>query len=164
MMLSLPLLSTVQLNIGEEAQTAELSGASTTFGGFVSSILQASMIVAAVIVLLYFVWAGIDWITAGGDSGKIEKARTKITQSIIGIIVLASVVALFALLQNFLGIKVFNFDGTVLDRARDRAAIESRNDRIRDQVNDAIRDSQTDSGPGQTNTTNNALEDLINRR
>jgi hypothetical protein len=149
MLLSLPLLQgTVQLNIGEEAQTAELSGATSTFGDFVSSILQGAMVVAALLLLLFLIWAAIDWITAGGDSGKIEKARQKITQSIIGIIVLASVVALFTLVQNFLGIKIFNFDtgsagptgprSSVLDRSRSELEEAAERRRINDILEDRL--------------------------
>lgn len=35
-----------------------------------------------------FLWGAIEWITAGGDSGKVGKARDKITQAIIGLVIL----------------------------------------------------------------------------
>lgn len=45
--------------------------------------------VGALLLLLYMIWGGIDWITAGGDSGKVGNARNKITQAVIGMIILA---------------------------------------------------------------------------
>jgi hypothetical protein len=108
--MTFPLLQgTVQLNIGQTAENVQLSGSENTFADFVGSTLQATMVIAALLLLFYLIWAGIEWISAGGDSGKIEKARTKITQSIVGIIVLASTIALFSLVQRFLGIEVLNF-------------------------------------------------------
>jgi hypothetical protein len=81
----------------------------TGFGLLVSGLISAVMVIGALLVLLYLIWGAIDWITAGGDSGKIQKAREKITQSVIGIIVLASTIALFTFIQRFLGISVLNF-------------------------------------------------------
>jgi len=74
------------------------------FYPFLSSTAGAIMVLASLLVLLYLIWGGIEWITSGGDSAKVQKARDKITQAVIGIIVLASVFALFGVLQNFLGL------------------------------------------------------------
>lgn len=79
------------------------------FGAFLGTLLSAVMAIAALMVLLYLMWGAIEWITSGGDKGKLESARNKITQSIIGLIVLAATLAIFMLVQNFLGISVINF-------------------------------------------------------
>ena len=42
----------------------------------------------AIFVLIYFIWGAIEWISSGGDKGKVENARNRITQSVIGLIVL----------------------------------------------------------------------------
>ena len=78
------------------------------FGAYVSGIFSVIMIVAALLVLLYLIWGAIEWITAGGDSGKLGKARDKIIQSIIGIIVLAATFAIFMVVQSLLGIEVIS--------------------------------------------------------
>ena len=46
------------------------------------------MVVGGLIVLFFFIQAAIEWITAGGDSGKITKARDRMIQSTIGLFVL----------------------------------------------------------------------------
>ncbi len=91
---------------------ADIPGSQGSFGGLISKILEIAVIIGALLVFLYLVWGGIEWITAGGDSGKIEKAKNRITGSIIGLIILASVVAIFVMLQNFLHINVLNFSET----------------------------------------------------
>lgn len=100
----------LNLNLRDQATSQNLTGNSSSFGQFVGGLLQAVMVISLLMVLLYLVWGAIDWITAGGDSGKIEKARQKINQSIIGILVLASTVALFTLIQAFVGVEVLTFD------------------------------------------------------
>lgn len=151
MMLSL-LQTSLELNIGETAEAAELTGASTGFGDWVGVVLAAILTIAALLLLLNLVWAGIDWISAGGDSGKIEKARSKITQSIVGIIVLASSVAIFNLVQNFLGIELLQFQ-TGPQENLDRAT-----NSIRDLRNAATNnDSSGSNNNGTRNSVNPAL-------
>lgn len=64
--------------------------AGITFVRYFVSMWRAIITAGAVIVLVYFLWAGIEWITAGGDAGKVGKARDKMTQSIIGLVILVS--------------------------------------------------------------------------
>lgn len=105
------------LNFYDEATNQDLPGvpdgaASSSdrgFGSLLSSIMSGVMVIAALLVLVYLIWGAIEWITSGGDSGKTQKAREKITQAVIGLIVLAATTAIFMLLQRFLGIEVLNF-------------------------------------------------------
>lgn len=76
---------------------AEYSNIPTDAGTTGSRIVTLVIVVGAVLVLGYLIWGGIDIITAGGDSGKIEKARNKIMFAVIGLIVLASAWAIFTL-------------------------------------------------------------------
>jgi hypothetical protein len=102
-------LNSVTINLKDQAAADNLSGATTTFGSFFESLLGGIMFIAALLVLFYLIWGAIEWITAGGDQSKIQKGRDRIVQSIIGIIVLASTLALFGLVQSFLGLEVLNF-------------------------------------------------------
>ena len=105
------------LNFYNEAASQNLPGVSGDlsstpdrgFGNFLSGILSAVMAVSALMVLLYFIWGAISWITSGGDKSKVEAARNRMTQAIIGIIVLAASLAIFMVVQTFLGIEVINF-------------------------------------------------------
>lgn len=109
----------VNLNFGEVANEREITGTAdydpdaedAGFGSFISRILNIIVIIAALVLFLMLIWGGMEWITSGGDKGKVEKARNRITQSIIGMIVLAGVVALYALMQQFLGFELLNFTG-----------------------------------------------------
>ncbi|MGD9129405.1 MAG: hypothetical protein PVJ09_02885 [Candidatus Woesebacteria bacterium] len=75
----------------------------------ISRMMTLAMVAATILVLLYLIWGAIEWITSGGDSGKVQKARDKIIQAIIGLLVLSASGALIMLIQNFLGIEVLEF-------------------------------------------------------
>lgn len=102
------------LDISGQAAKASLPGAGngnpqTSFGNYLGTIMSGIMITAAVLVLLYLIWGGIEWITSSGDKGKTEAARNKMTNAVIGLIVLASTTAIFMVIQNLLDICVLSF-------------------------------------------------------
>lgn len=109
----------IELDIGTEAKTQNLPGSANTDpeapgGGFaklIGSLMSFVMTIAAILAFFYMLWGAVEWISAGGESGKLEKARQKITQSIIGMVVLSAVTAIFMMLQQFLGICVLPFFG-----------------------------------------------------
>jgi len=63
-------------------------------GGYIAILIQTAIVLGGLAVLLYMFLGALGWITAGGDSGKIEKARDRMIQAIIGLAVLVSVVAI----------------------------------------------------------------------
>lgn len=80
-------------------------------GTIVSSFISLSLIIGALLSLFFMILGGIGWITAGGDTGKIEKARSRFMQSIVGLAVLASTWAIFLVIQYFLGISIGSAPG-----------------------------------------------------
>lgn len=80
----------------------------TDLGLFISNVLEVLMILAAIASLLYLFWGGLEWIISGGDKSGTEKAKSKITDAVIGLIVVFSAWAIFQILQTFLG---FNITG-----------------------------------------------------
>ena len=78
-------------------------GFATDLGGVISSILSFVMAIAALLVFMYLIWGGIQWITSGGDKGKTEEARNKITAAVIGLIVLAASYAILLIGLRLLG-------------------------------------------------------------
>lgn len=107
----------VQLDFGGIAKDKEVIGTAdynpadggAGFGALIGRILNIVIVIAALMLFLMLLWGGFEWITSGGDKGKVEKARNRITQSIIGMIVLAATIAIFAILQTALGFEVLTF-------------------------------------------------------
>jgi hypothetical protein len=53
-----------------------------------TAILQFLILIAGIIAIFYLIWAGIQYITAGGDDDKAKKARAGIFNAVIGIVVI----------------------------------------------------------------------------
>jgi hypothetical protein len=73
-------------------------------GSLISAVVSALLVISALLAFLYLVLGGIQWITSGGDKAGMEAARNKITQAIVGLIIVAAAYAIMLLVSNFLGI------------------------------------------------------------
>lgn len=89
--------------------TANLGAADGGFGTWVSSLMRVVMLAGVLVAFVFLILGAIEWITSGGDKGKVESARGKITNAVIGLIVLAAVTAILTLVQDFLGVSFINF-------------------------------------------------------
>ncbi len=78
-------------------------------GAIISGVIGMLIIVAFVLAFLYLLLGGFDWITAGGDKAKLQGAREKITNALVGLIVTAAVWAVMMLISDFLGLEFPNF-------------------------------------------------------
>ena len=81
-------------------------------GAIIAKIITLSIIVGSLAVLLYLIWAGFGWLTAGGDKAKVEEARNRITNAIMGLAILASAFAIYKLVDKFFGIGLVSPDKT----------------------------------------------------
>lgn len=66
--------------------------------------LKVAIGLVGIIILGYLIWGGLDWVLAGGDKSKVESARSKITQGIIGLAIFVSVFAIYFILDRFLSL------------------------------------------------------------
>ncbi len=65
-----------------------LNGDNVTLGGLVDLVITYMLYIAGALAVIYLLYAGIAYITAGGDETKATKARTAIVNAIIGIIII----------------------------------------------------------------------------
>lgn len=68
----------------------------TTFGALASSVIKIILWIAAVAAILYLLWSGVMYITAGGDDDKATSARKGIINAIIGIVVVVGAYYIFS--------------------------------------------------------------------
>ena len=79
---------------------------------FISFGIQIFILVAGLFLLFYLLWGAFDWIASGGEKEKIAKAQSKITNALIGIVLVFVVLTVFNVLAgNILGIIVPNGSG-----------------------------------------------------
>lgn len=80
------------------------TGYAPSVGGLISFVLRAVLAIGALLVFGYLVMGGIEYITSGGEKGKTESARNKITAAVVGLIILAASWAILNLALSFLGL------------------------------------------------------------
>ena len=89
-------------NLGSPINTPD--GYADNIGKLISFVLRVVLAIGALLVFGYLVMGGIEYITSGGEKGKTESARNKITAAIVGLIILAASCAILNLALSFLGL------------------------------------------------------------
>ena len=75
-------------------------GTQQTLPAMAGSIINVVLGFLGILLLFYMLYAGFLWMTAGGDTKKVEKAQSIITQAIIGLLI---IVMAFAISNFVLG-------------------------------------------------------------
>lgn len=74
------------------------------FGMMISGIVGFLLVLATIWAFVQILLAGINWISSGGDKGKLEAAQQRITQGIIGLFIVFAAWGIFLILLRFFGI------------------------------------------------------------
>lgn len=73
------------------------------FSGFFGKLIELALIAGSIIFLFMLIMGAISWISSGGDKGAAEQAKSRVTNALIGIIVLFAVFAIVNLIGVFFG-------------------------------------------------------------
>ena len=73
---------------------------------FIGNLLTTALGLASIILLVWIVWGGVEWLISGGEKQAIESARNRITNGIIGMIIVALAIAIFMFIGEILGINL----------------------------------------------------------
>lgn len=74
---------------------------------FLSNVYGLVYALAAIVFLFMIIWAAFQWILAGGDKEAVSKARQRIFNAVIGILLLALAGVFFTLFGKITGFKFF---------------------------------------------------------
>ena len=77
-------------------------------GGLLSAILALALVLAGLFFLLYFLVGGLQWLTSGGDKAHLESARGKITNALIGLVIIIAAFAIMTILEAMFGIRILS--------------------------------------------------------
>ena len=69
---------------------------------YVVYLWRASVTLGSLAVIVFFLLGAFTWITAGGDTSKIEQARNQIMNSVVGLVLLVSSFVLLSFLSKLL--------------------------------------------------------------
>ena len=101
------IINPVTGNLGNDPAKAK-SGA--LFTSYFINLWRVMISVGSILVMVFFLWGAIEWITSGGDKSKTEIARNRITNAVIGLIILVSSFTLV----GFIGKLFFGTDFDIL--------------------------------------------------
>ena len=76
--------------LGGTADSSEAASDGTVFLSYLVSLWETIINIGGLLVLFYFVWGAFEWITAGGESSKLEKARLRMMHAVVGLLILVS--------------------------------------------------------------------------
>jgi hypothetical protein len=81
----------------------------------ISLIIGFITIVAGIFFMIQLMIGGIEWISSTGDKTKLQKAQDRITNAILGLIVVAAAYAITGLVGTLLGLDIFLQQGSPLE-------------------------------------------------
>ena len=108
-MLSLLQLSLPGLKPPSDAFGGEGVGSPTMVESIISRMLFVVTVVGGLLFLTMFVTGAINWITSGGDSGKVASARNRMIQGVLGLVVLVAAYSAVGVVGQIVGINILNF-------------------------------------------------------
>ena len=87
----------------------QMSG-SSYFASAIPAAIGLAFLVGSLIFFAMLVWGAISWIASGGDKQALEGARGRITNALVGIILLFAAFAIVQLIQNFFHVSILTLD------------------------------------------------------
>ncbi len=81
----------------------------TSTSGIIRFIYQLMVIIGAIISFISMLVGGYMFMTSGGDSDKVQKAKTVLTNAIIGLLVIIFAVVILGTIGTIFGISVISF-------------------------------------------------------
>ncbi len=91
-----------------ESVTGPLPAKFTNLASVVSNAIPFIFPIAGVLLLLYLVWGGFDILTSMGDAKKVEAAKGKVTNAIIGFLIIFFAYWIVQILDNVFRLGVYN--------------------------------------------------------
>lgn len=80
------------------------------FASLVSVVITALLIFAAIFFFFNLILGGIAWINSAGDKAKLEQARQRVLNAVIGLVVVLSTFVIVNFLSKVFGISLLVFD------------------------------------------------------
>lgn len=88
------------------------SDPNTALGALFKTGINIFVIVAGITLIVYLLWGAYDWIISGGEKERLAKARSRITNALIGMVLIFVMLAVWGLITgNILGIIKIGSDG-----------------------------------------------------
>ena len=92
----------------------EFSGDQGYIGSIVSSLLNYLFPIAGILLLLYLIFGGFSLMTSGGDPKAVQGAKSKITNALVGFLIVFAAYWIVQIIASVLGLgkigEIFNLN------------------------------------------------------
>ena len=68
--------------------------------------LRLSLVAAGILLLAYFIWGGIQWLTSGGEEAKLRAAKDRLSNALVGLVLIALVLVVLAIINEVFGLNI----------------------------------------------------------
>lgn len=69
-------------------------------GNLISFGIQMILFVGGIATLIYLLWGAFDWINSSGEKEKLSKAQNKMTNAVIGLILIVAAFTIFSFVMG----------------------------------------------------------------
>ncbi len=90
----------------EDSKTGTFALSNTEL--LISRIVGILTTIGALFFIVYFIMGAISWISAGGDSSKVGKARDQMIQATLGLIVMVAAYGVIGIIGSVVGMDILN--------------------------------------------------------
>ena len=80
------------------------------FQEFIPNLVGLGLVVGALVFFFVMMVGAIQWISSGGDKTAVEAARGKISNAIIGFVILLAIFAVLKVIEDFFGFNILILD------------------------------------------------------
>ncbi len=96
--------------IGEQvaANVSDREALVEVFSTQFSSIIGFLTVLGGVFFVIYMIIAGFEWLRAGGDTGQVEKARNRMINGAIGLLVMIISMGIVGIIGGVFGLDLLN--------------------------------------------------------
>ncbi|MBI3380213.1 hypothetical protein HY029_05660 [Candidatus Gottesmanbacteria bacterium] len=85
--------------------------APTVFGNIIAVIVGTMLIIATLLALFQLLQGGFEWITSGGDKTGLENAQHRITNALVGLLIVFAAWAFYLVILQILGLSLVGENG-----------------------------------------------------
>jgi hypothetical protein len=78
------------LNIIRSESTGEILINSPFLGEYIASVYSFGLVAITILAIIWFIIGGLTWAASGGNAGRIDRAKSFMTQAIAGVVIAAS--------------------------------------------------------------------------
>jgi len=106
----------VNIPLAQAITNPALGGSIQDMGGIewlqlmLPNFITLALIMGIVLFVFIMFIGAIQWITSGGDKAGIEGARGKISNAVVGIVLLLATFAIISMIELFFGVDILSLD------------------------------------------------------